>query len=165
MATRTYLKNIKEGFERDTIRALRDLGIAAMNHAYAKKRFTNRTGNLHDSYASAVFINGSIVQSTLRYLDSPISRKVDPKTGKNGHQTAKDFMSTGRFGREDGEIVLVVIAAMYYAGILEKYYHYEVISPANDYIESHWQETMTPVYSKYGIKGRPKAKIINGERL
>ena len=162
----TYLKNLKDDFEKDMIRALRDLGYKAMKDAYAKRRFTNRTGNLHDSYASAVFINGEIVQSTLRYLDNPMSKKRDSRTGKNGHQTAKDYMATHKFGAKNNEIVLVVIAAMFYAGILENapFYRY-VISPARDYIDSHWVEATSQVYAKYGIKEKPKAKVIRGEKL
>lgn len=165
MAGRTYLKNIEDDFRRDAVRALRKLGIDAMNDAYAKRRFQNRTGNLHDSYASAVFVNGEIVQSTLRYLDNPMSKRRDAHTGKTGHQTAKEYMASHHFGGKNDEIVLVVIAAMFYAGILENKYYLNVISPARDYINSHWAETMSPVYAKYGIKEKPKAKVIKGEKL
>lgn len=165
MAERTWIKDIEDGFRRDAVRALRDLGVAAMNDAYAKKRFTNRTGNLHDSYASAVFVNGEIVQSTLRYLDNPMSKRRDAHTGKTGHQTAKEYMASHNFGGKKDEIVLVVIAAMFYAGILENQHYLNVISPARDYIDSHWQETMAPVYAKYGIKEKPKARVVKGDRL
>jgi hypothetical protein len=165
MAGRTYLKNIQDEFTKDMVRALSSLGYEAMNDAYAKRAFVNRTGNLHDSYACAVFVDGKIVQSTLRYLDNPMSTKRDAKTNKTGHETAKDYMNSHSFGAKNHEVVLVVIAAMYYAGILEKKYYFEVISPARSYIDTHWDETLAPVYAKYGIKQKPRARVIQGERL
>ena len=166
MATKTYLKYIEDQFTQDMVRALRDLGYAAMNDAYARRGFSNRTGNLHDSYASAVYVNGAIVRSTLRYLENPLSKTRDSKTGKTGHQTAKEYMEGHSFGAKNNEIVLVVIAAMYYAGILEDSPHYRyVITPARDYINAHWAKTVNPVYAKYGIKEKPRARVIKGERL
>lgn len=164
MAGKTYLKYLEDEFTKDMIRALRGLGHKAMNQAYAKKRFKNRTGNLHDSYATAVFVDGIIVQSTLRYLDNPLSTRRDPKTHKTGHETAKDYMSTHSFGKK-GEIVLVVIAAMYYARILEDQKSIRVISPARSYIDYNWEKTVAPVYAKYGIKTKPRAVVTRGTSL
>lgn len=147
------------------VRALRDLGMAAMVDAYSKARFKNRTFNLHDSYACAVYVGGVIVRSTLHYLGNPLSRKRDRKTRKNGRQTAKDYMESHNFGAQKGEIVLVVIAAMYYAGILEKQHYIDVITPAREYIDAHWNEAVAPVYAKYGVQEKPRAKVIKGERL
>ena len=165
MAGRTYLKNIRDDFEKDMIRALRKLGNDAMKDAYAKKGFENRTGNLHDSYATAVYLNGQIVQSTVRYLDNPMSTKKDPRTKKNGHQTAKEYLESHSFGAKNNEIVLVVIAAMYYALVLEGYYYLEVISPAREYINSNWEAATAPVYAKYGIRSKPKTRVIRGNKL
>lgn len=162
----SWIKDFQKGFEQDMIRALRDLGIAAMKDAYAKKRFTNRTGNLHDSYACAVYVRGELVKSTVRYLDNPISTKRDQKTKKNGHQTAHDYLYGHSFTSKKDDFILVVIAAMYYAGILEREPHYiNVISPARDYIDSNWKSATSQVFNKYGIKDKPTARVIKGDPL
>lgn len=160
----SWIKDLQKGFEQDMTRALRDLGIVAMNDAYAKKRFTNRTGNLHDSYACAVYVRGDLIKSTVRYLGNPMSKKRDPKTKKNGHQTAHDYLYSHSFKSSKDDIVLVVIAAMYYAGILESRW-YNVISPAREYLDKHWWTAVYKVYDKYGIKQKPTARVIKGERL
>jgi hypothetical protein len=166
MAGKTYLKDLKDNIERDIVRALSDLGVKAMEDAYAKKRFTRRTGNLEDSYGSAVFVRGKVVQSTMKFLGgNPISKKKDSKTHKTGRQTVKDYFLTWSWGKGQNEIVLVVIAAMYYAGILEKAHYFNVISPAREYIDLHWAEELKEVYAKHGIKDKPAARVIQGDRL
>lgn len=165
MAGRTHLKDLKDNLERDIVRALSRLGVKAMNDAYAKKRFTRRTGNLEDSYGCAVFVRGKVVQSSIKYLGgNPISKKKDRNTHKTGRQTVRDYFLNWSYGKGQDEIVLVVIAAMYYAGILESQGRY-VITPARDYVDANWESAMSTVYSKYGIKEKPKARVIKGERL
>lgn len=166
MAGKTYLKDLKDNFERDLVRAFSKLGVDAMNDAYAKKRFKRRTGNLEDSYGSAVFVRGKVVQSTMKFLGgNPISKKKDSKTHKTGRETVKDYFLKWSWGKGEDEVVLVVIAAMYYAGILEKEHYFNVISPARDFINSSWQTYINPIYAKYGIKEKPAARVIQGDRL
>lgn len=134
-------------------------------------RWRHRSYNLHDSFASAVYVNGKL--ASVEYLGSPRSNKYDKKTKKTGRQTVDDYLLSHRFGSTNKEIVLVVIAAMYYAKILENggknaigpQDKFIVISPAKEYIESRYAITIEPVLRKYGISQRPKTRVIEGERL
>lgn len=155
---------IKDAFTRDTVQALSTLGYKAMMDAYAKRGFQHRTRNLHDSYGSAVYVDGVLVEKSIRYVGGILSRKVDPKTKKTGRETLEDYFRSHRFGTTNHEIVVIVVAAMYYAGILESQGRY-VITPARDYIDSNWESVMSSVYSKYGIKEKPKARVVKGDRL
>lgn len=155
---------IKDAFTRDAVKALSTLGYRAMMDAYAKRGFQHRTRNLHDSYGSAVYVDGVLIDSSIRYVGGILSRKVDPKTKKTGRETLEDYFRSHRFGATKHEIVVIVVAAMYYTGILESRGRY-VITPARDYIDKNWESAMSTVYSKYGIKEKPKARVIKGERL
>lgn len=173
-----YIKlsdGIKKGFEQDMVAALTTLGYYAMMNAYGKHSFTHRTRNLHDSYASAVYVNGQLIESSIRYVGGVLSKQVDPTTKKTGRETVNDFLRSHRYGGANNEIVLVVIAAMYYAGILEAGdkntgsrgpgQRYVVIAPAREYIDKNYWTAVYKVYDKYGIKDKPKARVIKGERL
>lgn len=166
---------VKKGFEQDMVAALTTLGYYAMMDAYGKHSFTHRTRNLHDSYASAVYVNGNLIESSIRYVGGVVSKKADPVTKKTGRETVNDYLHSHRYGAANNEIVLVVIAAMYYAGILEAGdkntgsrgpgAKYIVISPAREYINKNYWTAVYKVYDKYGIKDKPKAKVIKGESL
>lgn len=181
---------VKKGFEQDMVAALTTLGYYAMMHAYGKRGFEHRTRNLHDSYASAVYVNGNLIESSIRYVGGAISKKVDHNTKKTGRQTVDEYLRSHRFGTKNNDIVLVVVAAMYYAGILEAGGRkrvktgskdgpktkmvatsrgpgdkFIVISPAKEYIDNGWWSAVYKVYDKYGIKDRPIARIMKGDRL
>lgn len=173
-----YIKlgdGVKKGFEQDMVSALTTLGYYAMLDAYKKRTYTHRSRNLHDSYASAVYINGRLIESSIKYLRGSIGYKVDHNTKKTGRQTVDDYLRSHSFGARNNEIVLVVVAAMYYAGILEAGGKgaaskgpgdkFIVISPARDYISKNWWTAVYKVYDKYGLKDKPKARVIKGERL
>jgi hypothetical protein len=155
---------IRDAFTRDTVQALSTLGYQAMMNAYAKRGFQHRTRNLHDSYGSAVYVDGVLIEESIRYIGGILSRKVDPKTKKTGRETLEDYFHSHRFGVTNHEIVVIVVAAMYYSGILESQGRY-VITPARDYIDANWENAMASVLSKYGIKEKPKARVVKGDRL
>lgn len=186
MAGTTFLKEFKKGFERDLIVALSQLGKEAILDAYGQAGFQNRTYNLHDSYASAVYVGGVLVKDSVEYLGNPMSRKLDPVTKKNGRQTVDDYLERVSFGKKNNEIILIVVAAMFYAGILEaewgatgspfrsknrsrkatgKADRIAVINPARQYIKLHYDETVASVYAKYGIKTKPKTRVVKGEKI
>lgn len=171
---------VQKGFEQDMVSALTTLGYYAMMHAYGKAVSPNsgwkhRTRNLHDSYASAVYVNGQLIESSIRFVGGVLSRKTDHVTGRTGRETVLDYLRSHRFGATNNEIVLVVIAAMFYAGILEAGgkgsasrgpgAKYIVISPAREYIDSNYWTAVYKVYDKYGIKNKPTARVIKGDSL
>jgi hypothetical protein len=155
---------IRDAFTKDSVKALSTLGYRAMMDAYAKRGFQHRTRNLHDSYGSAVYVDGVLIEDSIRYVGGILSRKVDPKTKKTGRETLDDYFRSHRFGATNHEIVVIVVAAMYYAGILESQNRY-VITPARDYIDANWENAMASVFTKYGIKEKPKARVVKGDRL
>lgn len=200
---RTWLKYLDD-FQKDMVRALRQLGYEAMVYAYrtgnkgeysidhtakpgygsvmSKKtrrsktkslfgRWKHRTYNLHDSFASAVYVNGKV--ASIKYLGSPKSTKRDRKTGRNGRQTVRDYIMSHSFGSTNNEIVLVVIAAMYYAKILEAgssghigpQGNFAVISPAEEYIDKMYNAAVGPVFRKYGLRQPLRTKVIKGQNL
>lgn len=179
----TYLKYL-EKIQADIVRALKPLGKAALIEAYktghtdalrgdnytpkGDYKWRHKLGNLHDSFASAVYVNGDLVQSSIQYLDGgTISKKRDPRTKKNGRQTVKDYLKSHSFGGKNNDIVLVVVAAMFYTRYLEDEDsgsgRFIVISPAREFIDRNWWRYVEGVYQKYGLKGKPTAKIIKGE--
>lgn len=121
---------------------LADEGEAAIRTAYRHKDFTNRLYNLHDSYGSAVYYNGRLVKRSIRYLGPEKHTKGIEGTGWQWTKARSmpDFRGTRYFpgdqidmtGREEvmdffsqytppsTGIQLVVVAAMWYASILEK---------------------------------------------
>lgn len=197
MATETtLLRNLKDDFERDMVRALKALGKKALNHAYltghtdaprsdrtkqevkyrkekgttmTDSKWRHKLGNLHDSFGCAVYVNGMLVQSSVQYLGGTISKKRDTRTGKNGRQTVKDYLHRISFGAKKEEIVLVVVAAMFYTRWLEREYSgtgkFLVISPARRYINENYAQYVEPVYRKYGIQRRPRTRVIEGEYI
>lgn len=114
----------------DTINTLADLGGKIIKMAYLSSTYQDQTGNLHDSYVSAVFKNGAYVKNTARYLDPTMSNGIareydswasgDPEM-RTGREEADNFIAKWGFskGRTSG-ITLVVAAAMFYSGILEE---------------------------------------------
>lgn len=171
-------KNIKitdvvtNSVTRDLVDAYTRLGRAAMYHAYGKRGFKHRTRNLRDSYGCAVYVGGKLVEESKRYVGGVFSRDVDPKTLKTGRETLNDWLNNHRFGSKSDDIVLIVIAAMYYAGILENKRgektldKIQVISLARTYIDKHWHEVTQKVYAKHGLATiKPKARVIKGETL
>ncbi|MBQ2284920.1 MAG: hypothetical protein II244_04575 [Clostridia bacterium] len=168
-------KSLLSNIQKDMVDALATLGYKAMADAYAKRTFKHRTRNLHDSYGSAVYYDGKVVLSSIKYFGGIYSRGADPRTKKTGRETLNNYFRTHSFGATRHEIVLVVVAAMYYAGILENANknmlargpgdRYIVISPAHEYINTHYQSALQKVYQKYGIKEKPVTRVIKGEKL
>lgn len=174
-SVREYVAKENVKFVTDVVNALKTLGYYAMLDAYKKREFKHRTRNLHDSYGSAVFVNGRLWLNSKRYLGGIYSRKVDPNTKKTGRETLDEFFNTAKIEGKKDEAVLVVVAAMYYAEYLEdgtyggKYKllspPIQVISVAQDYIQKNYWSALYKVYDKYGIKEPPEKRIIAGRDL
>lgn len=132
--------------EQDMIMSLADIGEKIIKMAYVTKTFTDRTFNLRDSYVSAVFNKGRLVEGTKRHVGEPKSETAleydDLATGDpemtTGREEADKFIAKWSFssGRPSG-ITLVVAAAMFYSGILESdRYKYLVISHIQDELDA-----------------------------
>ena len=57
-------------------------GEKSIREAYEGREFTNRTYNLHDSYGSAVYYNGTLVKSSIRYVGAEMAEE-DDRCGRN----------------------------------------------------------------------------------
>ena len=128
------------------ISQLADDGEKAIREAYEGREFTNRTYNLHDSYGSAVYYNGTLVKSSIRYVGAEMAEE-DERRGRN---EVNDFFSNYRPKNRKG-IDLVIVAAMFYADILEEgkgrlKRKYKVIAEGEDYMKNvatHFRGTLS----------------------
>lgn len=149
------IAGIKDYFMNQLIQKLTDDGEKLVRRAYETRTFENRTYNLHDSYGSAVYVDGRLIKSSVRYAGSPTA-----KAGK----IYEDELIEGRFEidaffdwfkpRKKG-VDLVVIATMPYADILEKGVglkrKYKVISGAKDLMNTI-AYSYNGVFSKYVVR-------------
>ena len=164
---------IMDAFTRDLVNALATLGWRASIEAYKRKSFTNRTFNLHDSYGSAVYVNGVLQDRTIRYMGGQMSHrygtsqqapkrkrksKLGPRYyryGKSGREVLDVFFHGNKWykGRQFGKngIVLVVVAAMWYADFLEKKGYKVITDVGNAYIAQHIDDVIAPICKKYGV--------------
>ena len=133
-----YIDNLISQLARD--------GEQALHDAYYGRGFNNRTYNLHDSYGSAVYYNGTLVKSSIRYVGAEMAEE-DERYGRN---EVNDFFSNYRPKNRKG-IDLVVVAAMFYADILEEgkgrlKRKYKVIAEGEDYMKNvatHFRGTLS----------------------
>lgn len=108
-------------------------GEMVIKEAFETANFNKkRTQNLRDSYASAVFYEGKMVNGTMKTLGSPLALVDKTWYGRKvrGRNEAtrflrNDYKPTGR------GLSLVAIAAMPYREVVELKYKYRVISGAN----------------------------------
>lgn len=113
----------------------------------ADGKWRHRSRNLHDSFASAVYVKGVLQEDTIRFVGPELSDDYF------GREEAR------RYFREpevdvSGDVCLLCIAAVYYAQLLEEGRHrggykIKVISGASDYINAHIWELEDEVF---GIK-------------
>ena len=108
-------------------------GEMVIQEAFKTANFNkNRTQNLRDSYASAVFYNGKMVNGTMRTLGSPLALVDKTWYGRKvrGRNEATRFLKHDYKPTSKG-LSMVAIAAMPYREVLELRYKYRVISGAN----------------------------------
>ena len=133
-----YIDNLISQLARD--------GEQALHDAYYGRGFNNRTYNLHDSYGSAVYYNGTLVKSSIRYVGAEMAEEDD----RYGRNEANEFFSNYRPKNRKG-IDLVIVAAMFYADILEEgkgrlKRKYKVIAEGEDYMKNlatHFRGTLS----------------------
>ena len=161
-------KKSAKNIEDEVIKFLTEQGERIIKQAYSRRNWKNQTYNLHDSYGSAVFKDGNLLRSTIRYVSNTPKAEAnrnDKSLGNYNGQRSKaqkgssyrEFNKSGdsrfldgdeilAYGRDEinkffnsyklattSGLELVVVAAMYYAGIFESGYlgtKYQVISSA-----------------------------------
>lgn len=139
-------RSVKDKFLKELVDSLAKDGEAALHLAYETKDYISRTYNLHDSYGSAVYVNGNIQLHTRRYLGSAMAQRGregglwqgqrtkykqrglggdgryehgDAITMNGRAEIDRFFTDYGRFVSGQKGIQLVIVATMFYAKILE----------------------------------------------
>lgn len=121
-----------------------DLISSAFNKADYQK---DKTQNLHDSYGSAVYLDGKLIQDTIRVLTpkATIPRyNMYEKEYQYGKEEILEFFNS--YKPKTNGIELVVAAAMFYGVFLEKKSgnlkrKYKVISGINEELEQLAKKT------------------------
>lgn len=111
---------VKGNYIRAMINKLTDDGQKLINKAFEQADYSkNKTQNLHDSYGSAVYYNGSLVNGTMRFLTSRAAYgKYNDRTDRieYGREEITDFLQSYKAPMG---LSLVVAVAMFYGTILE----------------------------------------------
>lgn len=126
------------------------------------------TGNLRDSFGSAVYVNGELQRNTIRFAnDNPTGERtrdaIDPRPGR---EVLLDYFNKIHPNRGKNDVTLVCVAAMYYTKFLEAgthrgHYKIRVISSASDYVRRNWERVVSGIYQQLRIK-KPSTKVIKG---
>lgn len=124
MARIKYGEQVKDKVTKAVVEALTTIGWQVALEAYRRKTYTNRTYNLHDSYGSAVFVDGSLVPDSIKYIERAMSKKADTHghsitNAKTGRDALRRFFDQAWVVRKKDHITLVVAAAMWYGDIVE----------------------------------------------
>lgn len=124
MARIRYGEVIKDKATKAIVEALTTIGWKVAMEAYRRKTYTNRTFNLHDSYGSAVFVDGKLVEDSIKFVNRSRSKRDDTHghsiTGaKNGRDAFRRFLDSAWIVRKKDHITLIVAAAMWYGELVE----------------------------------------------
>lgn len=168
MANRiTIGEQIKDAVTRDLVQACTTLGYYAGIDAYRNHSYNHRTYALHDSYASAVYLDGLLVEASIRYINRSRQTRGDnrawrgsknPETidtrsyGTKGRDSIRNYFDDNKKIRKRKGISIVVVAAQWYASIVEGK-GYTVLSPrtVSSSIAYRFDSIITPVLQKYGL--------------
>ena len=97
---------------------LSDEGGKLILQAVNSRDYTHRTMNLHDSYGSAVYLNGKLVEKSVMLLGSKATKVKSYKGSKL--KGSEEIMKYFQSYKPKSEMELVVAAAMPYGVVLEK---------------------------------------------
>lgn len=124
MARIRYGEHIKDKATKAVVETLTTIGWEVALEAYRNRTYQNRTYNLHDSYGSAVFVDGKLIPDSIKHIERAMSKKRDmsgraPVGAATGREALKRFFDQAWIVRKSEHITLVVAAAMWYGDILE----------------------------------------------
>lgn len=105
-------------------------GKRIIDDAYETKTFKDRTGNLRDSYVSAVFYKGMLVKDSVHFVGDEVAISDTYRTykdsevggeeeGTKGRQEAQKFLGKLQFSLRPSGITLIIAAAMFYSSLVE----------------------------------------------
>jgi hypothetical protein len=128
MAKIGYSEQIKDKATKALVEALTTVGWQVAMEAYRRKTYTNRTFNLHDSYGSAVYVDGVLQPDTKKYVNRSRSKRKNTHghrdydnryaEGVDGRRALDDFFDNLKISKRR-KVTLVVAAAMWYGELVE----------------------------------------------
>lgn len=149
----------------DAMRYAFDQGYASKTRSTTSKKYqegdtkawTDEKGNLRDSFASAVYVNGVLRPESVKYIENA-------PTSKWGRQFVDEYLN--RIHPYKNGIGVVVVAAMPYTKYLEQGTHkggykIRVVSAAKDFVERNYWAYVYDVYKRFEI-GKSKVRVIKG---
>ena len=170
-----------QAVRKELVRIYTQLGAEALAHAYKKghnskvspktgeKVWQNRTYRLLDSMGSAVYIDGVLQRESIRTLTQNLSigNSHDSLDTRSGTQVLNEYFEKTRPMAGKNDIVLVVVAAMYYSQYLENGWHgggykIQVISAARDYVNRNYWSRVQDIYKRFNMPP-PSFKIVKGD--
>lgn len=112
------------------VKSLAIEGKRIIDDAYETKTFKDRTGNLRDSYVSAVFYKGRLVEDSVHFVGDEVAISDTYRTykdsevggeeeGTKGRQEAQKFLGKLQFSSRPSGITLIIAAAMFYSSLVE----------------------------------------------
>ena len=163
MARIRYGEVIKDKATRAIVETLTTIGWEVAMEAYRRKTYTNRTFNLHDSYGSAVFVDGKLIPDSIKFIERAYATRpkrhghnLVNRSGKNkyeamtGRESLKRFFDQAWIVRKSDHITLVVAASMWYGDIVESK-GYVVLDEhfVRNAVSHRWGYKFPQVLSKY----------------
>lgn len=150
------------------IKQLMEQGRDIMKRAYRYTEYIDDRGNLMDSTACAVYVNGELVDDSIVYAN-PYPESVAPSKGKRqsyafnagmrGREAIDEWFNDNKhIHNKKNTIQLVVVAAMHYGYYLETgthggQYRIKVISGIADEIESQLKSIASEAGYKPSLTG------------
>lgn len=144
----------------DLVEAFTELGFGAAREAYKRARhggkpYKDRTNNLYSSYGSAVYVNGNLIEKSIKHIHAPIY-KVDkraPAGYETGDKALDTYFRTAFVVRKKDTYTILVAAAMWYASMVEKKgFNVIELDAAKEYIAKNYDEVVGPVLKKHGVE-------------
>lgn len=172
MASRVKIGGeIKDAVTRDLVNACASLGYKAGMDAYRNHSYKHRTYALHDSYGSAVYLDGVLIPETIRYINRSRQSKNDyrgwrgskdlaanPRDFFTGRQALLNYLKNPPRMSKKNHITILVVAAQWYASILEgkkngnRKYIVLRLSDVQESIKTNFNKYISPVMKKYGLE-------------
>lgn len=150
-----FFEDIKDDTYNEIITILEQSGKDIINTAFEKANFNkSRTQNLRDSYAWAVFADGKNVSLGFESVN-PKAKQLAYKQGNyfDGRTLAVESIKEHLPIQQGFE--LYIVAAIFYANILEASGKFQVISSANSDIEQLAEDfnciLETEINTEYGV--------------
>lgn len=118
-----YYKNVYfNNIVANAVDELTNLGQEMANKAIQEgsRGYNNVLYNLYDSIGSAVYHNGKLIKSSIRFADTRKKSKGEAREGYTGREAIREFFKVNQTITTKNSLHLMIVAAMPYAEYLEK---------------------------------------------